>query len=42
MLQILRAGRELAGKNAEDAWMYILGEAWLRLLCFDFDGAPPE
>ena len=39
MLQILRAGRESAEKNEEDPWMYIFGEAWLRLLCFDFDGA---
>ena len=38
MLQILRAGRESAEKNAEYPWMYIGGEAWLRLLCFDFDG----
>jgi tetratricopeptide (TPR) repeat protein len=39
MRDILRAGRELGEKNGEDAWMYILGEAWLRTLCFDFEGA---
>jgi DNA-binding winged helix-turn-helix (wHTH) protein/tetratricopeptide (TPR) repeat protein len=38
MLQILRAGRQSADKNGEEPWMYILGETWLRTLCFDFDG----
>jgi DNA-binding winged helix-turn-helix (wHTH) protein/tetratricopeptide (TPR) repeat protein len=39
MLQIVRTGRELAEKNGEDPWMYIFGEAWLRMECFDFNGA---
>ncbi len=36
-LELLRTGRELAEKNGEDAWMYIFGEAWLSMLCGDFD-----
>ena len=36
--RIVRAGRESAEKNGETPWMYIFGDAWLRLLCFDFDG----
>ena len=36
--RIVRAGREGAEKNGETPWMFIFGDAWLRLLCFDFDG----
>ena len=36
--RIVREGRESAEKNGETPWMYIFGDAWLRLLCFDFDG----
>ncbi|MBI4905079.1 MAG: AAA family ATPase [Acidobacteria bacterium] len=39
MLQSIRAEKESAEKNEEDPWMYIFGEAWLRMLCYDFDGA---
>ena len=39
MLQILQTGRESAEKNGEDSWMYVFGEAWLRMVCFDFEGA---
>jgi DNA-binding winged helix-turn-helix (wHTH) protein/tetratricopeptide (TPR) repeat protein len=38
MLQIIRRERELGRKNESGAWMWILGEAWLRLLCCDFAG----
>jgi len=38
MLQIIRRERELGRKNESGAWMWVLGEAWLRLLCFDFAG----
>ena len=38
VLQLVRRGRELAEKNGEDPWMYIFGDAWLRVVCFDFDG----
>jgi len=37
--QLIRTERELAEKNGEDPWMWIFGEAWLRVICFDFDGA---
>ena len=30
--------RELARKNESESWMWVLGEAWIRLLCCDFDG----
>jgi tetratricopeptide (TPR) repeat protein len=36
--RIIRAGREGAEKNGETPWMYIFGDAWLHLLCFDFEG----
>jgi len=38
VLGIVRTGRELAQKNGEDPWMFIFREAWLRTLCFDFEG----
>ena len=38
MLRIIRRERELGRKNESEAWMWVLGEAWLRLLCFDFAG----
>jgi len=38
MLQIVRRERELGRKNESEAWIWVLGEAWLRLLCFDFAG----
>jgi DNA-binding winged helix-turn-helix (wHTH) protein/tetratricopeptide (TPR) repeat protein len=38
LLRIIRAGRELAQKNGEDPWVFIFREAWLRALCFDFEG----
>ena len=36
--RIVQLGRAGAEKNGEIPWMYIFGDAWLRLLCFDFDG----
>ena len=38
LLRMVRAGRELEDKNGEDPWVSILGESWLRALCFDFEG----
>ena len=38
VLKLVSTGRELAEKNGEDPWMYIFGEAWLRMLCADIDG----
>jgi tetratricopeptide (TPR) repeat protein len=38
VLEIVRTGRELAQKNGEDPWLFIHAEAWLRALCFDFEG----
>src|SRR5262249_24725211 len=31
--------REAAGKNGADPWVHVFREAWLRNLCFDFEGA---
>jgi tetratricopeptide (TPR) repeat protein len=39
LLQMIRTGTKSAEKNGEYPWMYMFAEAWLRLLCFDFDGA---
>jgi hypothetical protein len=39
MLRLVRKGLELSGKNESAGWIWILGEAWLRFLCFDFEGA---
>ncbi len=36
--RIVQSGRKSAEKNGEIPWMYIFGDAWLHLLCFDFDG----
>jgi tetratricopeptide (TPR) repeat protein len=38
VLRIVRAGRETAEKNEVDPWMFAFREAWLRSLCFDFEG----
>jgi DNA-binding winged helix-turn-helix (wHTH) protein/tetratricopeptide (TPR) repeat protein len=38
MLRHTLRERESARKNSSEAWMWVLGEAWLRLLCFDFEG----
>jgi DNA-binding winged helix-turn-helix (wHTH) protein/tetratricopeptide (TPR) repeat protein len=38
LLRMVRTGRELEEKNGEDPWVSIMGESWLRTLCFDFEG----
>jgi DNA-binding winged helix-turn-helix (wHTH) protein/tetratricopeptide (TPR) repeat protein len=38
LLRMVRTGRELEEKNGEDPWISVLGESWLRTLCFDFEG----
>jgi len=38
VLRIVRAGREMAEKNEVDPWLFVFREAWLRSLCFDFEG----
>jgi DNA-binding winged helix-turn-helix (wHTH) protein/tetratricopeptide (TPR) repeat protein len=38
LLRMVRTGRELEEKNGEDPWVSVLGESWLRTLCFDFEG----
>lgn len=38
MLRIVRRERESARKNDSEGWIWALGEASLRLLCFDFEG----
>jgi DNA-binding winged helix-turn-helix (wHTH) protein/tetratricopeptide (TPR) repeat protein len=38
VLRLVRTATELAEKNGEDPWIHIYCEAWLRLLCTDFDG----
>ena len=37
-LHMVRSERELARKNDSEAWMWVLGETWIRLLCRDFEG----
>lgn len=39
VLERVRAGKELARRNATDPWMWNYGEGWLHLLCLDFEGA---
>jgi len=39
VLQIVQTRRKMAEQNGEDPWVFIFREAWLRTLCFDFDGA---
>jgi tetratricopeptide (TPR) repeat protein len=39
LLQMIRTGTEAAEKNGEYPWMCMFADAWLRLLCFDFEGA---
>jgi len=38
VLEIIRDGREIAEKNGNDPWVFVFREAWLRTLCFDFEG----
>jgi tetratricopeptide (TPR) repeat protein len=39
MLDLVRKGREAAAKNESPGWMWILGDAWIRQLSFDLEGA---
>jgi DNA-binding winged helix-turn-helix (wHTH) protein/tetratricopeptide (TPR) repeat protein len=39
MLRMVRRGQELSAKNETPGWIWILGESWIRLLCFDLEGA---
>src|SRR5262245_4752395 len=39
VLQIVQTRRKMAEQNGEDPWVFIFREAWLRTLCFDFEGA---
>jgi tetratricopeptide (TPR) repeat protein len=38
-LEIIRIARSRAEKNGNKAWLFMLREAWLRMLVFDFAGA---
>ena len=38
LLRMVQTGRKLEEKNGEDPWVSIMGESWLRTLCFDFEG----
>jgi len=38
VLRIVRTGRETAEKNELEPWIFVFREAWLRSLCFDFEG----
>jgi len=38
VLRIVRAGRKTAEENEVDPWIFAFREAWLRSLCFDFEG----
>ena len=39
MVQLLRAGREIAEKNGNEPWFFVFREAWLRTTVLDFAGA---
>jgi DNA-binding winged helix-turn-helix (wHTH) protein len=39
VLRITQAGKELADENRARSWLLSFGEAWLRILAFDFQGA---
>ena len=38
VVRIIRRGTEWAARNGQDPWMSIIGDVWLRHLCFDFEG----
>lgn len=38
LLRMVRTGKELEEKNGEDPWISVLGESWLRMQCYDFEG----
>ena len=39
LVQLLRAGREIAEKYGNEPWLFVFREAWLRTVVFDFAGA---
>jgi hypothetical protein len=39
LLQAVRAAQDDAAKNGRDPWLYVLREAWLRIVLLDFAGA---
>ena len=39
LVQLLRAGREIAEKNGNEPWLFVFREAWLRTTVLDFAGA---
>ncbi|MEO8753840.1 MAG: AAA family ATPase, partial [Casimicrobiaceae bacterium] len=39
LVQLLRSGREIAEKNGNEPWLFVLREAWLRTTVMDFAGA---
>jgi DNA-binding winged helix-turn-helix (wHTH) protein/tetratricopeptide (TPR) repeat protein len=39
LVQLLRAGREIAEKNSNEPWLFVLREAWLRVVVLDCTGA---
>jgi DNA-binding winged helix-turn-helix (wHTH) protein/tetratricopeptide (TPR) repeat protein len=39
LLQLLRAGREIAEKNGNEPWLFVFREAWLHMAVLDFAGA---
>src|SRR5262249_54765297 len=39
LLQLLRAGREIAERNGNEPWLFVFREAWLHTTVLDFAGA---
>jgi tetratricopeptide (TPR) repeat protein len=39
LVQLLRAGKEIAEKNGNEPWLFVFREAWLRTAILDFAGA---
>lgn len=39
LVQLLRAGKEIAEKNGNEPWLFVFREAWLRTTVLDFAGA---
>ena len=39
LVQLLRAGREIAEKNENEPWLFVFREAWLHMAVLDFAGA---
>jgi DNA-binding winged helix-turn-helix (wHTH) protein/tetratricopeptide (TPR) repeat protein len=39
LVQLLRSGKEIAEKNGNEPWLFVLREAWLHTVVLDFAGA---